>query len=357
MVYLENVTKEFGGNQVLKGINLNIKDGEVYGLVGRNGAGKTTLLNIIAGISEVSSGICTVMSRDDIVGKNGTSGNNSVNVNAVDKAGSGKVRRGLSYLPDLPSFYDYLTIEEYVEYLLGTDYEGNLSDYLAALSKLGFKTTAKIKSLSRGNRQKLGIYVATMKNPGIVLLDEPTSALDPVGRREVMELIKQLKKGGTTVILSTHILSDLEVVCDRIGFLNEGHIANEFDLHSEDVRAVCDYEVVIGGVNVDDALIEDMGKQLPHFNVSKGFGIGTVVCRFSADNSASGTANNITSNTEDNKAGNLSGGSTPDSILAGDDIQRLFFDELSKLTYPVSSVKKVSFVNLEELMVEVLTKN
>lgn len=299
MIFLDKVTKEFKGNLVLKGINLNIQDGEVYGLVGRNGAGKTTLLNIIAGISKCSSGVCNVSN---------------------DKNPDG----GFSYLPDLPSFFDYLTIEEYVEYLLGCDYEGTKEDYLRALQKLNFKTTAKIKSLSRGNRQKLGIYVATMKNPGIVLLDEPTSALDPVGRREVMELIKELKTGGTTVILSTHILSDLEVVCDRIGFLNEGYICNEFDLKSPTLETECDYELVINGETIDDEFIAKLNGQFKQFTAKKGFGVGTVVCK-----PKEGIASNV---------------------------QQLFLDEISKLECSISSVKKVSFVNLEELMVEVLTK-
>ncbi|MCQ2493556.1 MAG: ABC transporter ATP-binding protein [Lachnospiraceae bacterium] len=299
MIFLENVKKEFKGNYVLKGINLNIQDGEVYGLVGRNGAGKTTLLNIIAGISQCSEGTCKV--------------NN-------EKIPEG----GFSYLPDLPSFYDYLSIEEYVEFLLGTDYKGKKEDYIQALEKLNFKTNAKIKSLSRGNRQKLGIYVATMKNPGIVLLDEPTSALDPVGRREVMELIKQLKNGGTTVILSTHILADLEVVCDKIGFLNEGYIANEFDLNSPVLENDCDYELNISGETVDEAFVEKLNSQLVNFTAKKGFGVGNVVCK-----PKDGVDKNI---------------------------QQTFLDEISKLTCSISSIKKVSFLNLEELMVEVLTK-
>lgn len=299
MILLENVTKEFKGNLVLKGINLNIKDGEVYGLVGRNGAGKTTLLNIIAGISKCSSGNCQV--------------NN-------EKMPGGS----FSYLPDLPSFFDYLSIEEYVEYLLGTDYEGEKADYIRALEKLNFKPSARIKSLSRGNRQKLGIYVATMKNPGIVLLDEPTSALDPVGRREVMELIKELKNGGTTVILSTHILSDLEVVCDRIGFLNEGYIANEFDLNSPALETECDYELVFNGVTVDEEFVQKVSDKLTNFTAKKGFGVGTVVCK-------------------------------PNSGASGN-VQQAFLDEISKFEWSISSVKKVSFVNLEEMMVEALTK-
>ena len=298
MILLENVKKEYKGNEVLRGINIKINDGEVYGLVGRNGAGKTTLLNIIAGITNATSGECKV--------------NNEL------------CKGGFSYLPDLPSFFDYLTIAEYVEFLLGDNYKGNKEDYFKALEKLNIKTSMKIKSLSRGNRQKLGIYVATMKNPGIVLLDEPTSALDPVGRREVMELIKELKDGGTTVILSTHILSDLEVVCDRIGFLNEGYIANEFDLKNPTLETECDYEIVVNGVTVDEEFVAKLDKSLKQFSAKKGFGVGTIVCK-------------------------------PDAGITGD-VQKVFFDELSHLDCSISSVKKVSFVNLEEMMVEALTK-
>lgn len=209
MLHIDNVKKGYGQTPVLNGVSLHVASGEIYGLVGKNGAGKTTLMNIIAGITQASSGTCRIA---------GTFSSE----NALEKGIIG-------YLPDLPSFYDYLSVSEYISYL-ETDAKKHSINIEELITRFGVNPKAKIKNLSRGNKQKLGIIAAVMGSPKVLLLDEPVSALDPMGRHDVMQLINELKQAGMAVILSTHILADLEMVCDKIGFLNNGIIAREIQL-------------------------------------------------------------------------------------------------------------------------------
>jgi ABC-2 type transport system ATP-binding protein len=208
MIELNNIVKSYQKTKVLNDISLSIEPGCVYGLVGKNGVGKTTLLNIISGISSPTSGSCFI---------NGT------------QVKKGVAIKDLSYLPDLPSFFDYLTVEEYLKFVLSATNKSVQKTIDAHIEPFGINKKAVIKNLSRGNKQKVGLIVATITKPTVLLLDEPTSALDPVGRKDVINMIKDLKKLGTTIIFSTHILSDIELVCDKIGLLHNG-VIKEFDL-------------------------------------------------------------------------------------------------------------------------------
>lgn len=200
MLKVEGITKRFENHKVLNGVSFSINDGEIYGLIGKNGAGKTTLMNIIAGLSKSDEGTCST--------------GNECNV------------RNIGYLPDIPAFFDYLTAQEYIDFLLmNADRTNKRRTYLLQL--VGLNGNEKIKSMSRGMKQRLGVAAALVTDPKVLLLDEPTSALDPQGRHELMEVLKQLKADGRSIVLSTHILADMEKVCDKVGFLHEGVIKNE----------------------------------------------------------------------------------------------------------------------------------
>lgn len=202
MVQLQNITKSFGENKVLKDITLTISKGEIFGLIGKNGAGKTTLLSIIAGLSNATQGSCYI--NDGLIDKS---------------ARSSKV----GYLPDVPAFFDFMSVSEFLDFL----YKKNVGykqkrDELLKLVGLEGKTI--IKTMSRGMRQRLGMAATLVNDPDVILLDEPSSALDPMGRYELSEILLHLKKQGKTIILSTHILTDMENICDRVGFLHDGII-------------------------------------------------------------------------------------------------------------------------------------
>lgn len=200
MLNVNSITKSFENHKVLSGVSFSINNGEIYGLIGKNGAGKTTLMNIIAWLSKPDEGSYSI-------------GNESTTDN-------------IGYLPDIPVFFDYLTAQEYIDFLLmNTDRTNERRTHLLQL--VGLKGNEKIKSMSRGMKQRLGVAAALVNDPEVLLLDEPTSALDPQGRHELMEILKQLKADGCSIVLSTHILADMEKVCDKVGFLHDGVIKNE----------------------------------------------------------------------------------------------------------------------------------
>ena len=198
---IRDMSKSFGRNRVLTRINLDVKAGTVMGLMGENGAGKTTLMNIISGLSAADAGSFFVGKEDHPL-------------------------KRVGYLPDIPSFFDYLSTKEYIDFLLMNTRKANTKrDQLLTL--VGLKGNERIRIMSRGMKQRLGIAAALVTNPDVLLLDEPTSALDPMGRHELMEIMKQLREDGKTSILSTHILADMERVCDKVGFLHNGSIQRE----------------------------------------------------------------------------------------------------------------------------------
>ncbi len=201
MITIRDIKKSFGANNVLRGLNCTIDEGSIYGLIGKNGAGKTTLMNIMAGLSKADSG--------------------EVEYNKGSKVG---------YLPDLPNFFDYLTTDEYLDFLL-MDKNPARRDEL--LKTVGLPKGAKVKTMSRGMKQRLGIAAVLVNDPDVILLDEPTSALDPSGRNDVKDILLGLKAKGKTVILSTHILADMDSICDKAGFLSQGVIAREVNVKEE----------------------------------------------------------------------------------------------------------------------------
>ena len=200
MLTVNGITKSFENHKVLNGVSFSINNGEIYGLIGKNGAGKTTLMNIIAGLSKSDEGSYSI--------------------------GEETATSSIGYLPDIPAFFDYLTAQEYIDFLLmNVDRRKERKTHLLQL--VGLNGNEKIKSMSRGMKQRLGVASALVTDPKVLLLDEPTSALDPQGRHELMEILKQLKADGRSIVLSTHILADMEKVCDKVGFLHNGVIKNE----------------------------------------------------------------------------------------------------------------------------------
>ena len=231
MLTLNGIEKSFGDNHVLRGVSFQVNKGEIYGLIGKNGAGKTTLLNIIAGISSADDGEYTYDDAESTV------------LNRKAKIG---------YLPDSPHFFEYLTCAEYLDFLLMENNSARRKDLLELVE---LSPDVRISTLSRGMRQRLGIAGAIVGNPDIVLLDEPTSALDPSGRADVLTILKELRHDGKSIILSTHILADMETVCDQVGFLADGVIKR--NLHISDLDKYGNTITVSFGANeVKESLLQ-----------------------------------------------------------------------------------------------------
>lgn len=204
MVSIRNLKKRYDAYPVLRGLNMEIHKGDVYGFLGRNGCGKSTTMNIITNIIPKDSG--------DII------------------LGDGKPVT-VGYLPESPMIYGYMTAREYLEYIAHCcKYQGDIKARVnEVLDIVGLTQAAdrRTKGYSRGMTQRLGMGAAIIGNPELLLFDEPTSALDPQGRSEVIEIINRLHNMGATIILSTHILPDVERVANRIGIMNNGTLAEE----------------------------------------------------------------------------------------------------------------------------------
>lgn len=192
----------------LDNLSLQVEEGEIFGFLGPNGAGKTTTLKLLTGLIFPTSGTARIRGRS---------------IDDVD------MHAEIGYLPEQPYFYDYLTARELL------DYYARFSNYTASerrarverlLERVGLAAAAKLqlRKYSKGMLQRVGIAQAILHDPQVVFLDEPMSGLDPVGRHEVRDIILELRKEGRTVFFSTHILSDAEMLCDRVGVLAGGKL-------------------------------------------------------------------------------------------------------------------------------------
>ncbi len=205
----ERLTKRFGDVVALDGLNLSVNERSVFGFLGPNGAGKTTTVRLLVGLSTPSAGRAWVAGEE-------------VTPDAL------KLRGKIGYLPEVPTFYNWMTGLEFLGFTGELHHlpAGEIKlrcDELLELVDLKEAARRKIGGYSRGMRQRLGIAQALINRPEVLFLDEPCSALDPMGRREVLELIKRLS-AETTVFMSTHILSDVERVCDVVGIINQGKL-------------------------------------------------------------------------------------------------------------------------------------
>ncbi len=214
-IEIENLTKDypFGFLHLkkktsLEGLTMSVEDGEVFGFLGPNGAGKTTTIKLLVGLIFPTAGTAHILGKSisDI-----------------------SMHADIGYLPEQPYFYDYLTAAELLDYFARIHDVSSQERRLRVdhmLKKVGLETARKIqlRKYSKGMLQRVGLAQAILHDPKVVILDEPMSGLDPVGRREVRDIILELKQAGKTVMFSTHILSDAEMLCDRVGVIVGGKL-------------------------------------------------------------------------------------------------------------------------------------
>jgi len=207
-IELAGARKAYGDRVALHGLDLRVEQGEVFGFLGPNGAGKTTAMKILTGLVRASAGVARVLGRP---------------------VGEPAARRRIGYLPEHFRFQEWATGEELL------DLHGRLAGLPAArraarvaevleLVGLAGRGRQRIRSYSKGMTQRIGLAQALLAEPELVLLDEPTSALDPVGRREVRDLIRELRGRGVTVFLNSHLLGEVELVCDRVAIIDQGRV-------------------------------------------------------------------------------------------------------------------------------------
>ncbi|MDQ3320709.1 MAG: ABC transporter ATP-binding protein [Actinomycetota bacterium] len=201
--------KRYGQAQALVGADLRLEEGELLGLLGPNGAGKSTLVKIACGLVRPSAGSMEVLGVP---------------------AGSIEARRGIGYLAELFRFPGWLSADELLslhQRLAGSGGGEAERAELLAIVGLADARAVKVEAMSKGMQQRLGIAQALVGSPRLLLLDEPTSALDPVGRRIVRDLLQELRSRGVAVLLNSHLLSEVELVCDRVAIMLDGRIVQQ----------------------------------------------------------------------------------------------------------------------------------
>ena len=212
-IEITGLCKQFSGKRMtkvdaLKGLDLTIEAGEVFGFLGPNGAGKSTTIKLVMGLLRPTSGTATLMGMD---------------------ASLAESRRHVGYLPENPAFYDYLSAEEYIAFVgsqfrMGAALLAQRSEEVLQRLDLWEARKRPMRGYSKGMVQRVGVAQALVHDPEVYILDEPMSGLDPIGRALVKDIILDLKKRGKCVFFSTHITDDVEKVCDRVGVIVKGSL-------------------------------------------------------------------------------------------------------------------------------------
>ncbi len=238
IVRVDDVVKDFRPGfgvrrkRVLHGISFRVCEGEIFGFVGPNGAGKTTTLKLLMGLIRATRGSASILGCD-------------VRETAF--------RRHIGFLPENPYFYDFLTGREILDFyarLSGVPRGGRAARVAGLLDWVGLTAAAdaRLRTYSKGMLQRIGIAQALVHDPLVVFLDEPMSGLDPLGRKEIRDLILRLRAEGKTVFMNTHILSDVEMLCDRVAIIVKGRIRYEGATDALQVQGDRQVDVVLSGV-------------------------------------------------------------------------------------------------------------
>jgi len=217
--------------ELLSPFSLNIAQGEAFGFLGHNGAGKTTTIKCILGFLQATAG------QINILGENNR---------------TAAARKSVGYLSEQPYFYDYLTVRETLKMFavlsdIASSAVNERVNYIAEKVQMSARLDSPMRTLSKGLTQRVGLAQALIHSPKVLILDEPFSGLDPIGRREFREIFAELKNGGTTLFMSSHVLPDVEFLCDRVSILAQGKLKGVFDLNNLPSSANASFELTIEG--------------------------------------------------------------------------------------------------------------
>jgi len=243
VIEINNLTKEYETGfarkkkvRALDGLSLTVEPGQIFGFLGANGAGKTTTLKLLMRLIFPTAGTARILGHD---------------------ISDTSMHARIGYLPEAPYFYDYLTAREFMNYcgeLFGlnrADRQSRTEELLARVNLEKTNWDKQLRKFSKGMLQRVGLAQAIVNEPEIVFLDEPMSGLDPVGRREVRDLIAELRSEGKTVFMCSHILSDIEVLCDNVAILKGGQLAHAGSLNELRAGELKLIEVIATGAEAE----------------------------------------------------------------------------------------------------------
>ena len=207
VIEINNITKDYGQGKGIFNVSFSVKKGEVLGFLGPNGAGKTTTIRHLMGFSKANKGNCNINGLD-----------------CFEK--SSEIQRNLGYLPGEIAFLDDMTGIKFIKFVAEMKGIKDLTRAKELIGRFELNPNSKIKKMSKGMKQKIGIVCAFMQEPDILILDEPTSGLDPLMQNEFIKLILEEKERGTTILMSSHSFEEIERTCDRVAIIKDGKIVS-----------------------------------------------------------------------------------------------------------------------------------
>lgn len=230
--------------QILKGISLSVEEGEIFGYLGPNGAGKTTTIKTILGLIFPDSGSVEIFGQPHL---------------------SYRARTFLGFLPENPYFYDYLNASEFLSFyadLFGMNRQEKEKriDFLLKLVGLERAGSLQLRKFSRGMLQRIGLAQALINDPKLVVLDEPLGGMDPIGRKELRDIIVRFKEEGKTVFFTSHILQDIEMICDHVAIIVGGHIVKQGALEDLVSEKIIYTEISLSGISPDS--LRSLGEEI-----------------------------------------------------------------------------------------------
>lgn len=214
VIYTKKLTKTYPSGAGCKDITISVQGGEIFGLLGPNGAGKSTFVKTLIGLHSPTSGSATILGKP---------------------LGNVEIRKKIGYLPEHFKYQMWMTGAELLSFhaelfKMDNKFAQNKIEQVLKLVHLNGKENYKIETYSKGMQQRLGIASTLLNDPELVIFDEPTSALDPIGRKEIRDLMLELKRLGKTILLNSHLLSEIEMICDQVAIINDGKIIKQGSL-------------------------------------------------------------------------------------------------------------------------------
>ena len=238
MIQIEGLTRDYGGGKGVFDISFQVNEGEVFGFLGPNGAGKTTTIRHLMGFLKPQTGKCMIGGLDCWNDRD-------------------QIQARLGYIPGEISFFDDMTGAEFLKFIAAYRNIGENNRSKELMDRFELNPKGKIKKMSKGMKQKIGIVAALMHDPDILILDEPTSGLDPLMQSRFIELIGEEKERGKTILLSSHMFEEVERTCDRIGIIRDGKLVAVDSVEALRERHVRPYTVTLENAELAKAFAKD----------------------------------------------------------------------------------------------------
>lgn len=241
IIEAKNLTKSYGKNRGIENVNIDVKEGEIYGFIGPNGAGKSTTIKTLLNFIYPTSGSATIFGKDIV-------------------KESSRIKEYIGYVPSEVKYYDSIKVKDIMKYAQSFYPNTTTEDVKKICDEMELDMEKKMEELSLGNKKKVAIAQALIGKPKLLILDEPTNGLDPLMQKKLFKILKEEKKKGNTIFLSSHNLSEVQNLCDRVAVIKEGKIVDVIEL--ENALNDLGLKITISCEDINEEIIKNLGGKL-----------------------------------------------------------------------------------------------